>query len=209
MPCWSPPGAQDALQSTRVLNQHGSLHTGLVQPSLNIKQKGRPRDKNKNAEEVRRATTFLEDLKKGSAVQMCLTEDTVGAAAVKNPGGKGTKHAPPTCSKCGERGHKINQCPQLVVRPNSVQPEASASNSTAAPVSSVYEKARVPRWQTGLQQAFSSSLIFSTTPVNTIDVSVLPRCASAKVHLQDFVGNKADVLLPIFEADGIVNEHML
>jgi hypothetical protein len=40
-------------------------------------------------------------------------------------------------------------------------------------------------------------------------VSVLPRCASAKVHLQDFIGNNAEVLLPIFEADGVVNEHML
>ena len=145
LPCSSPPGAFDALKSTRELHQHGSLHTGLVQPSLNIKRKGRPNtDKNKNAEAVRRATTFLEDLKACSAGQQCLTEETVGAAAVRNPGGKGTRHKPPTCSLCGERGHKITQCTKQVC-PNVVQTQVSASSSHKTSASGSTETAGVQR----------------------------------------------------------------
>ena len=55
-----------------------------------IRRKGR-RPKVPNAEEGRRAKSFMEELHAQAGAQTCLNEQTVGAAAVKNPGGKGVR----------------------------------------------------------------------------------------------------------------------
>ena len=84
----------------------------LKQPSLIIARRGRP-SVAKNAAEDRRATNFLEELKKGTASQLTLTEHSVGASAAKNPGGKGKTKSAPTCSVCHQVGHRANslKCP--------------------------------------------------------------------------------------------------
>ena len=99
----------------------------LEQPSLIIKRKGRPAN-NPNKEEGRRVRSFLEDLKAVNASQLCLSEQTVGAAAVKNPGGKGVPKRPPTCLKCGEVGHKAPQCPG----PRGTDLDSASSHTAAA-----------------------------------------------------------------------------
>ena len=86
------------------------MQTDLKQPSLIIRKKGRPAA-SKSAEEDRRAKSFLEELRANNAGQFCINEQTVGAAAIKNPGGKGRTKKLPTCSGCHQVGHKVNRCP--------------------------------------------------------------------------------------------------
>lgn len=84
--------------------------SNLEQPSLIIKKKGRPANV-LNKEEGRRVANFMDHLKQlATASQICLSEQTVGAAPVNNQGGKGRKKSLPTCSKCGQVGHKAPQC---------------------------------------------------------------------------------------------------
>ena len=81
----------------------------LDQPMLIIRRRGRP-NLVQNAEDERRTKSFIEELSANTASQRMLIEDVVGAATCKNPGGLGVKKKLPTCSKCGEKGHKVNQC---------------------------------------------------------------------------------------------------
>ena len=63
--------------------------SNLEQPSLIIKKKGRPANV-LNKEEGRRVANFMDHLKQlATASQICLSEQTVGAAPVNNQGGKG------------------------------------------------------------------------------------------------------------------------
>ena len=107
---WDPPTAQQSLGCALRLAEKGCLFHNLEQPSIVVARRGRP-SSHPCAEEDRRAKSFMEELQRQSGMQHCLDEATVGAAACKNPGGKGTKKAPPTCGICGGKGHKRHQCP--------------------------------------------------------------------------------------------------
>ena len=98
----------------------------LEQPSLIIRKKGRPSNVLPK-EEGRRVAGFIDELKAANASQVVLTEQTVGAAAVKNPGGKGVKKSAPTCSRCGQVGHRFNRCP-LPPRDNSGSAMSTANS---------------------------------------------------------------------------------
>ena len=108
---WELPDALVAHSHSTTLESHGALLHNLNEPELVIRKKGRP-FRDLNADQTRRATAFMEDLQKQAGAQKCLNEATVGAAAVKNPGGKGVRRPieRTLCSKCGERGHRRNSC---------------------------------------------------------------------------------------------------
>jgi hypothetical protein len=116
LPLWDAPTAQAAVDGVKALHGAGQLQDNLCQPPIIIQKRGRTRS-NLNAEEGRRATSFIEELKVANGMSgVALATAMVGAAATTNTGGKGVKKAAPMCGLCGVRGHKKNACPTAGVK---------------------------------------------------------------------------------------------
>ena len=99
-PLWDPLTAQEILDATNELHAAGKLKN-LLQPSLDIKNKGRPKDeRNMNAESLKRAKSFIEELKDFGDPSVAVKEVIAGGSGM-NRGGKGI---PKKCSLCRRLG---------------------------------------------------------------------------------------------------------
>ena len=109
---WEPITSQEIVDATNELERAGKL-LNLIQPDLNITQKGRPTEgKNMSKEAAERAKSFLEEMREyGNPAAAC--RDVLAGATAKNRGGKGTKKRCSFCTaaKRDGLGHRRTTCP--------------------------------------------------------------------------------------------------
>ena len=98
---WDPLTAQEILDATNELHAAGKLKN-LSMPSLEIRNKGRPKDeKNMSAESSRRAKSFMEELKDFGDPSVAVKEVIAGSSG-KNRGGKGIAKSCSLCRRLGK-----------------------------------------------------------------------------------------------------------
>ena len=113
-PIFDPITGQDVMDATDELFATGQLRY-LVQPSLEIKNKGRPKDDaNLSVEATARAKSFLEEMKDFGDPKAALKQVLAGnSKSGRNAGGKGTAKTCSFCKAAGRQGtgHRANKCP--------------------------------------------------------------------------------------------------
>ena len=98
---WDPLTAQEILDATNELHAAGKLKN-LSMPSLEIRNKGRPKDeKNMSVESSKRAKSFMEELKDFGDPSVAVKEVIAGSSG-KNRGGKGIAKSCSLCRRLGK-----------------------------------------------------------------------------------------------------------